>query len=134
MAELTLPRTPIETHAGLAAVRRMSDAVLASAGFDDITEALMRELCLVLGVDQVHLQMISQDQSHGRALVMDAHTEDPPAIVAEYVQALAPDRPSGVQTVVETAQPLSIFDAREREDLHRANVERWEARGMLMQP
>ncbi|MFN2466770.1 MAG: diguanylate cyclase domain-containing protein, partial [Gaiellaceae bacterium] len=103
-------------------------------GFDGITEALMRELCLVLEVDQVHLQMISQDRSLGRARVMCPGAEEGPAIVAEYVQALRPDRPSGVRTVVETGQPLSVFDAGGREDLHQENVERWDARGMLLQP
>ena len=134
MAELTLPTPPIETYAGLAAVRRMSDAVLASATFEGITEALMRELCLVLEVDQVHLQMIAQDQSVGCARVMDARAPDGPTIVAEYVQTLPGDRPSGVRTVIETAKPLSIPDARGRQDLHRDNVERWGVRGMLLQP
>jgi diguanylate cyclase (GGDEF)-like protein/putative nucleotidyltransferase with HDIG domain len=124
--------TSTETHDALAAVRRMSGAVLTRAGFDDIAEALMRELCTVLRVDQVHLQVVSQDAGATKARLMRP-VDGEPRIVEEYVQLLD-DRPSGVREAVRTGEPLNIYDARTHPGVRRDHIERWHIVSVLFMP
>ena len=124
--------TTTETHDALAAVRRMSYAVLTRAGFDDIAEALMRELCAGLRVDQVHLQVVAENAGATKGRLMRP-VDGEPRVVEEYVQLLD-DRPSGVRDVVRTGEPLNVHDARAHPGLRRDNVERWNIASVLFMP
>jgi diguanylate cyclase (GGDEF)-like protein/putative nucleotidyltransferase with HDIG domain len=124
--------TSSETRDALAAVRRMSDAVLTRAGFDDIVEALMRELCDTLRLDQLHLQLVAQGSGATKARLMRP-VDGEPRVLEEYVQLLD-DRPSGVRDVVRTGLPLNIEDARSHTGLRGDHVDRWNIASVLFVP
>jgi diguanylate cyclase (GGDEF)-like protein/putative nucleotidyltransferase with HDIG domain len=108
--DATLTAPTIETHGALAAVRRMSDAVLTGASFDDISEALMRELGVALSLELVRLHVVAPDGSIGRARVMDMRGAAGPAVAEERLGDAA-DGDSSVRGAIAQRRPLVADDA-----------------------
>ncbi len=111
----------------------MSIAVLERTGFEEMTEALMRELCLTLELDQVHLQLVSPDRGLGRGRVVKPAVNGGPAVVEEYAHGLAHGGPA-VRAVLETEQPLVVASARDSHELSREQVLRWEVGACVLLP
>ena len=128
-----LAHQPIATERALAAVRRISDAVRERAGFEEVSEALMRELCLALELDQVHLTLIAPDGTLGRGRVVKPAVNGGSPSVEDYVQGPAHGA-AAVRTVVETAQPLVLSPPRDGSDLAGEQIRRWEVGACVLQP
>lgn len=87
----------------------MSDAVLAGSSFDDITEALMRELGLALSLDHVRLHVVAQDSSIGRGRVLHLRPADGPAMAEERPLQAGGGDPD-VRRAIDQRRPLVADD------------------------
>ena len=105
----------------VAALRQLSDVALLQASRDELIEALAGSARTLLGVDQVHVIEVSQDEAvgHGRVTAFDATA----ARDDSYVQVMD-DRPSGTAHVIATGEALRVPDARSGR-LRRDYVERF---------
>jgi len=109
------------------AVHRLSEAVLRARTPADVT-ALVHALRDGLSLGQVHLSEVSLGGEVGHATV--AAPEGAPS---GYVQVLD-ERPSGVDWVVATGEPLIVADARGSQGVRQDLVERFDVASMVYVP
>ena len=124
--------TDATTAAALAALRRMSFAVVDAADRDAIHLTLAAELHGVFGVDTVHLCEVSEDRASGHGTAYgrgpDGNVEAGDAYEVPF------DRPTGVGRVLETGQPLNVTDAPHSPVVSNSLRERFNAASLLYVP
>jgi len=122
----------VSTLEALAAVRRLSFAVLEASEAPIIYRALVAELFTVFGVDQVHVARVSQDHSVGRGngYAMGEHGTPEPG--PEYVQHF--DEKSAVRLVMDSGAPFNEPDARHSQAMDQGLTERYNASSALFVP
>ncbi len=124
--------TDATTVAALAALRRMSFAVVDAADQCAIHRSLAVELLGVFGVDTVHVCLVAADGA-GASGTAFRRLEDGSALGDE--QYFVPfDRPTGVGRVFETGQPLNITDAANSPVVASQLTQRFRAASLLYVP
>ena len=135
------PRTPpaIQTHSNtvstveaLAAVRRLSFAVLEAAEDAVIYRALASELFAVFGVDQVHVARVSQDHALGRGNGYRLGEDGKPEVGPEYLHHF--EERSATSLVAASGEPFNEPDARHSSAMDQRLTERYNASSALFVP
>lgn len=99
----------VSTVEALAAVRRLSFAVLEAAGAPVIYRALVAELFNVFGVHQVHITRVSQDHSVGRGNGYRRADNGVPVVGPEYLHHFEEKSATGL--VMKSGEPFNEPDA-----------------------
>jgi diguanylate cyclase (GGDEF)-like protein len=135
MLENTLapePATTATTREALAAVRRLSFAALDATAPDAVYAEMVRELFGVFGVEQIHLNKLSQDRATGHATEFRPGPGGQISTGAEYVHEMSDG--SASMRVAKTGQPFNESDAPHSQRMSKALVERFSAASGLFVP
>ncbi len=129
---MTSRMTPARTADALAAVRRLSFAMLEAPDARGLYQTFATELFGVFGVDRVHACRVDQDgqSAHATAFARDKRGEAVPEL--EYVVPF--DLPSGVHHVHGTGEALHVPDAKSSSLVAQQFVERFRAASLLYVP
>jgi diguanylate cyclase (GGDEF)-like protein len=127
------PFPQVKTEDALAAVRRLSFAILDAPGARAIYDTLAAELLEVFAVDEVHLSRVARDAALSRGTAFARGDGGRAEVAAEYVLSLD-GRPTGVGHVRETGKPLNVADARSSDLVAQDLVERFDATSILFVP
>jgi diguanylate cyclase (GGDEF)-like protein/putative nucleotidyltransferase with HDIG domain len=122
----------VSTVDALAAVRRLSFAVLEATEAAVIYRALVAELFAVFGVDQVHVTRVSQDHSVGRANAYRIGRNGAPEVGPEYMHHF--EEESATRLVMDSGEPFNEPDARHSTAMDPRLTERYNARSGLFVP
>lgn len=122
----------VSTLDALAAVRRLSFAVLKAPDASTIYYALAAELFAVSGADQVHIARVAQDHSVGRANPYRVRDDGSVEMGAEYMHDFTDT--SATRLVMETGEPFNEPDARNSSAMSRALTESYGAASALFVP
>lgn len=120
-----------DAAAGVAALRRLSQAVLDAEAADAIVDLLITTVRQLLAVDQVHLTEVSPDAAVGQAHAVAFEGPEPSS--QDYTQVFD-ERPSGAAHVVATGRPHHVPDARGSAEVRADLVERFDAASLLFVP
>ena len=120
------------TADALAAVRRLSFAVLDAGDHAAVYRELVNAIFAVLGVDQVHIGRLSQDYVIGRGNCYRPGADGIPEIGPEYEQHF--DETSAVRGVALSGEPVNEPDVRNSTLLDQKLAERYNAESAFFVP
>ena len=122
----------VSTVEALAAVRRLSFAVLEAAEAPAIYRALASELFAIFGVDQVHVGRVAQDHAVSRGNCYRLGEYGTPEVGPEYVQHF--EQTSATRLVMDSGEPFNVPDVRNSPAVDHGLAVRYNASSALFVP